>query len=192
MVPKSPSSRPKTITSVTEDSFGCVCLSLPSSIQHTCECVSVGFTALHICEVDSAFGLFQRLVRFPRCQDATRGDCGSVLEKLDLGAFLLVRVCAVFSCQFWPVSVLSPAQAGGSLCWELSLSRSWKLEGKGLCFWTKKAALLMLTPGWVTGGKGSPKTPTDPPGFFILEFYKCLRGVFSVRLLDSQGQLARK
>lgn len=96
------------------------------------------------------------------------------------------------------MSAISPAQAGGRLCLELSLSPSWTmmvllaatLRVRG---WIgREAAAFPLRSGPRAGGKGGPETPTGPPGHFILQTYKCSSDVFGVRLLDSQGNLVRK
>lgn len=99
------------------------------------------------------------------------------------------------------MSVISPAQAGGRLCLELSLSPTWTmmvflaaaLRATG---WTgREAAALPLTPDPTAGGKRGPQTPAGPPGHFILEIYKCSRGVFGVRVTGSQvrkGSRVRK
>lgn len=113
-------------------------------------------------------------------------------------AFLwLIGICLMFSCQVWPVSVISPTQAGGRLCLEPSLSPSWKMEGKGRCFWVRgwmgrEIAALMLTSDCSVGRKGGPETHTGPPGHFAIEIYKCSSDVFGVRLLDSQWNLVIK
>lgn len=118
------------------------------------------------------FGLSKMLVRFPQCQPATRWDCDPLPEKLDFGAFehdlsVAKSICLMFSCQVWPVSVISPTLLGGRLCLEPSLSPSWKVESKGRCFWVRgwmgrEAAALVLLPDCSVGGKGGPDTPLVP------------------------------
>lgn len=89
-----------------------MCLSLPLSAQHTLS-ASVRTAVSHTpAGGDPVFAVLS-CWEVPRSGAAARGKRGSVPGQrrsglMSTGVLLLIRVCLMFRCQAWPVSVVNP------------------------------------------------------------------------------------